>query len=64
MFFDWKMLQILLQYDKVTIIEEVTVISFSLIKGTLFLKIEVDFYKTSSPGIKFSHNIVLIFRIS
>lgn len=58
------MLQILLQYDKVTIIEEVTAISFSLIKGTQFLKIEVDFYKMSSPGIKFSHNIVLIFRIS
>lgn len=39
-------------------------ITSSLIEGTQLLKIEMDFYLISSPGMKFSHYIVLIFRIS
>lgn len=59
------MLQVLLQYDKAEIIEEVTVVTCSLTVGTQFFKIEMDFYMMSSPGMKFSHlDIVLIFRIS
>lgn len=58
------MLQVLLQYNKAAIIEEVTVVTGSLTAGTQFFKIEMDFYM-SSPGMKFSHlGIVLIFRIS
>ena len=58
------MLQVLLQCDKITIIEEVALIASNLIEDTQILKIEMDFYVMRSPGMKFSLYIVLIFRLS